>query len=168
MHNHSIAEHYVQGLFIQEDASRALKVPGQQPRFGVKASWPALLQQLKPGRKLIHLIRHGEAVSNAVQAAVGELAWASVATECYWMNETSGVAVRLFDPDLTERGRHQVPFFESSNDVKWLQEKNDGLGKGCLSNTKWIADCLAHVLKNPAIAGKMSGCPAGDRRCQDT
>ena len=50
----------------------------------------------------------GEAVSNAVQAAVGELAWASVATACTWKNETSQEALRLFDPDLTALGEEQV------------------------------------------------------------
>jgi len=98
----------IKGFFSQEDASKALKIPGQQPDFGAKRPWPEILQQLQPGRKLIYLIRHGEAVSNAVQAAVGELAWMSVATACYWTNETSGEAVRLFDPDLTERGRNQA------------------------------------------------------------
>lgn len=50
----------------------------------------------------------GEAVSNAVQATVGELAWASVATACSWKNDSSGEVLRLFDPDLTARGRRQV------------------------------------------------------------
>jgi len=108
----------VQGFFSQEDASKALKIPGQQPDFGAKRPWPEILQQLQPGRKLIYLIRHGEAVSNAVQAAVGELAWMSVATACYWTNETSGEAVRLFDPDLTERGRNQVHV--GTTQIRWL------------------------------------------------
>ena len=50
----------------------------------------------------------GEAVSNAVQAAVGELAWASVATACTWKNETSQETLRLFDPNLTAQGVEQV------------------------------------------------------------
>ncbi len=101
----------LQGFFIQEDATKALKIPGQQPSFGAQRPWPEILQQLKPGRKLIYLIRHGEAVSNAVQAAVGELAWPSIATACYWTNKTGGESLRIFDPDLTERGRDQVGRF---------------------------------------------------------
>ena len=97
-----------QGLFVQENASAALASPGQHPGFGAKTSWPSILKLLRPDRKLIYLIRHGEAVSNAVQAAVGELAWSSVATACEWENRTSGQILRLFDPSLTSRGEQQV------------------------------------------------------------
>lgn len=98
----------LQGLFIQEDASKALPSPGQHTNFGAKITWPSILRLLTPQHKLLFFIRHGEAVSNAVQASVGELAWASVATGCTWHNDSSGEALRLYDPSLTARGEEQV------------------------------------------------------------
>ncbi len=74
-------------------------------RARVKDSAPILKLQCSMSQ---HVPYAGEAVSNAVQAAVGELAWTSVATACTWNNESSGETLRLFDPDLTARGEKQV------------------------------------------------------------
>lgn len=59
-------------------------------------------------RKLVFLIRHGEAVSNAVQSYVGLETWQSVTTQCSWKNSSSGEELQLYDPPLTEKGQLQV------------------------------------------------------------
>ena len=99
----------VQGLFVQEKKSAALSAPGQHPDFGAKQPWPEVLTHVTGGRrKMLYLIRHGEAVSNAVQAYVGEKAWKSVSAECSWKNQSSGETLQLYDPSLTVRGQIQV------------------------------------------------------------
>ena len=100
----------LQGLFVQEDASAKLEVPGQHPDFGALQAWPQILEQVKthPQRKLILLIRHGEAMHNVIQAYVGEEEWKQVTEQCSWTNSSGGETYQLFDPPLTENGVAQV------------------------------------------------------------
>lgn len=100
----------LQGIFCQEQSSAELEKPGQHPSFGALLPWPEILQHVTSGRKLLLLIRHGEAVSNAVQAYVGNMAWRTVSSQCVWNNASSQEDLQLFDPSLTDAGRTQVMF----------------------------------------------------------
>lgn len=95
----------VTGLFVQENASAALAAPGQHPSFGATAPWPAIRAAASAGvdRRLFFFIRHGQADSNVVQAAVGQVAWdGGVGQKCGYKG------VRLFDAALTRAGAAQA------------------------------------------------------------
>ncbi len=66
MHGLSLATG-VQGLFVQEDADKALESPGQHENFGALKSWDHIHGLLDHDTKLLFLIRHGEAWSNRVR-----------------------------------------------------------------------------------------------------
>jgi hypothetical protein len=62
-----------QGLFVQEDAGRALREPGQHDNFGALKSWDYIHSLLDHETRLLLLIRHGEAWSNRVHPALPPL-----------------------------------------------------------------------------------------------
>ena len=99
---------FMQDLFIQEDPSTKLDTPGQQPNFGALLPWAQILDKLDANRKLLLLVRHGEAMHNVIQAYVGEDEWKRVTEQCTWTNGSSGETFQLFDPPLTENGVAQV------------------------------------------------------------
>lgn len=94
------------GLFTQENASTALPAPGQHPDFGALVPWAGVRARAAacaPTCRLIFLVRHAQAVSNVVQAAVGSAVWESdVARRCSYNGST------LFDAELTQLGRDQA------------------------------------------------------------
>lgn len=108
----------LQDLFIQEKSSAKLERPGQHRNFGALKPWSEILEQIEPSRKLLFLIRHGEAMHNVIQAYVGEEEWTKVTEGCSWKNESSGETFQLFDPPLTENGVAQVRCLLISSNIK--------------------------------------------------
>ena len=94
------------GLFVQENVSAALTAPGQHPSFGARAPWPdirAAAAACAPRCRLVLLVRHGQADSNVVQAAVGQAAWdGGVGHLCAYQGTP------LFDAALTPAGAAQA------------------------------------------------------------
>lgn len=96
----------IPGLFVQERAAAALPAPGQHPAFGAVLPWADIKAKAvacAPSCRLLFFIRHAQAVSNAVAAAVGVDVWESdIAHRCAFNGTT------LFDAELTAVGRAQA------------------------------------------------------------
>jgi broad specificity phosphatase PhoE len=106
-HDHCYTSPFT-GLFAQEAGDHATLAPGvrQHPAFGARVPWPdvhARLAACGPACRLLLLVRHGEATSNAVQATVGPREWnLRVGRKCSYRG------VPLWDAPLTAVGGAQA------------------------------------------------------------
>eukprot|EP00884_Botryococcus_braunii_P002960 jgi/Botrbrau1/12665/Bobra.67_1s0029.2 len=118
----------IAGLFVQEDADRALEAPGQHDNFGALRSWDYIHSLLDHETRLLLLIRHGEAWSNRVQAEVGRQEWKEVGTQCRYYNETLRESFSIFDPELTDEGAGQAEDLRSllTGRHGWLKTLSGG------------------------------------------
>ena len=92
----------VTNLFVQESAAAALPAGGQHEAFGARLPWPTVHARLRAcghACKLLLLVRHGQAVSNAVEDQVGHAEWdADIGKRCEYEGG------RLYDAPLTDNG----------------------------------------------------------------
>lgn len=97
------------GLFIQERASKQLPGPGQHFNFGALQPWEDILntQLNHTSRKLLLVVRHGQAVSNWLEDALGPDEWYNVEQTCSY-EAKDGKTWGIFDAELTELGQEQA------------------------------------------------------------
>eukprot|EP00878_Enallax_costatus_P000755 GHUV01000873.1.p1 GENE.GHUV01000873.1~~GHUV01000873.1.p1 ORF type:complete len:419 (+),score=142.48 GHUV01000873.1:272-1528(+) len=97
------------GLFIQERASKQLPGPGQHFSFGALKPWEDILAMLddKPDRKLLLVVRHGQAISNYLGDTLGPDEWYRVEGTCQY-DDGNGTVYNIFDADLTGLGQDQA------------------------------------------------------------
>ncbi|GBF97521.1 hypothetical protein Rsub_10444 [Raphidocelis subcapitata] len=103
------------GLFIQERASKGLPGPGQHFSFGALKPWDDILELLDDDdvdRKLLLVVRHGQAVSNYLSDTLGPDEWFGVEGTCNYTDRT-GVHWDIFDADLTDLGTAQAQSLNS-------------------------------------------------------
>jgi broad specificity phosphatase PhoE len=97
-----------EGYFIQERASKQLPGPGGQHKdFGALKPWSDILSRLHRDRKLLFLIRHGQAWSNFLEDELGPDLWYGVVSKCGF-TAGNGTEYQIFDAELTELGEHQA------------------------------------------------------------
>lgn len=103
------------GLFIQERASKGLPGPGQHFSFGALKPWEEILEILDQGgeaRKLLLVIRHGQAVSNYLSDTLGPDEWYGVEGTCQYVDKDQK-EWDIFDADLTDLGKAQAQSLNS-------------------------------------------------------
>lgn len=80
-------------LFIQERASKQLPGPGQHFSFGALRPWDEILSMLEEQpastRKLLLVVRHGQAVSNFLSDTLGPDAWFRVEGTCTYSDKNA-------------------------------------------------------------------------------
>eukprot|EP00891_Asterochloris_glomerata_P004955 jgi/Astpho2/4955/fgenesh1_pg.00070_%23_16_t len=93
----------------EERASKGLPQPGQHAQFGAVKPWHSILSRLEghPNRKLLFLIRHGQAWSNYLEEVLGPDLWYGVESKCSFTTG-NGTEYKVFDADLTEAGEQQA------------------------------------------------------------
>lgn len=97
------------GLFIQERASKQLPGPGQHFSFGALRPWEDILGMLeeREDRKLVFLVRHGQAISNWLSEELGPDEWYKVEQTCAY-DAGNGTVHNVFDAELTNLGEDQA------------------------------------------------------------
>lgn len=96
------------GLFIQERASKQLPGPGQHFSFGALVPWEEIHQKyVKNGRKLLLVVRHGQAVSNYLGDTLGPDEWYKLEQTCSY-TDPDNTTWGIFDADLTTLGQDQA------------------------------------------------------------
>lgn len=116
------------GLFIQERASKGLPGPGQHFSFGALRPWDDILALLedREDRKLLLVVRHGQAVSNYLGDTLGPDEWFAVEGTCEYTDK-DGKYWDIFDADLTELGEAQAQSLNSMLDGGgWFQKVTGG------------------------------------------
>uniref|UniRef100_A0A7S3R9Z3 Phosphoglycerate mutase-like protein n=1 Tax=Dunaliella tertiolecta TaxID=3047 RepID=A0A7S3R9Z3_DUNTE len=116
------------GYFVQERASKQLPGPGQHFKFGALKPWEEIreLVQNDPDSKLLLLIRHGQALSNALQEKLGPDAWTETESKCNY-TDTNGDVYNLFDAELTNMGVEQAQYLNSILDGGgWFKTMSGG------------------------------------------
>ncbi|KAF6258773.1 histidine phosphatase superfamily [Scenedesmus sp. NREL 46B-D3] len=111
-HKHPYSTPY--GLFIQERASKQLPGPGQHFSFGAVKPWEDILAMLdeKEDRKLLLVVRHGQAISNFLGDTLGPDEWYAVESTCQY-DDQKGTIYNIFDADLTGLGQDQAKSLNS-------------------------------------------------------
>eukprot|EP00879_Flechtneria_rotunda_P014638 GHRR01015297.1.p1 GENE.GHRR01015297.1~~GHRR01015297.1.p1 ORF type:complete len:152 (+),score=43.88 GHRR01015297.1:357-812(+) len=86
------------GLFIQERASKQLPGPGQHFSFGALKEWDDILKLLegRRDRKLLLVVRHGQAISNYLSDTLGPDKWFAVEGTCTY-DDQQGTVYEIFD-----------------------------------------------------------------------
>ncbi|KAF5829717.1 hypothetical protein DUNSADRAFT_15582 [Dunaliella salina] len=102
------------GYFVQERASKQLPGPGQHFKFGALRPWEEIIElvQNDPNSKLLLLVRHGQALSNALQEKLGPDAWTETESKCNY-TDNDGTFYNLFDAELTSLGVEQAQYLNS-------------------------------------------------------
>uniref|UniRef100_A0A383VY91 Uncharacterized protein n=1 Tax=Tetradesmus obliquus TaxID=3088 RepID=A0A383VY91_TETOB len=102
------------GLFIQERASKQLPGPGQHFSFGAVKPWEDILAMLdeQEDRKLLLVVRHGQAISNYLGDTLGPDEWYAVEGTCQY-DDQKGTIYNIFDADLTGLGQDQAKSLNS-------------------------------------------------------
>jgi broad specificity phosphatase PhoE len=102
------------GLFIQERASKQLPGPGQHFSFGALKPWEDITAMLgdNPDRKLLLVVRHGQAISNYLGDTLGPDEWYAVEGTCQY-DDGKGTIYNIFDADLTGLGQDQAKSLNS-------------------------------------------------------
>ncbi|KAF8061943.1 Cnot4 [Scenedesmus sp. PABB004] len=117
-----------EGLFIQERASKQLPGPGQHFSFGALKPWEDIQAMLEdePDRKLLLVVRHGQAISNFLGDTLGPDEWFAVEGTCQY-DDKNGTIYNIFDADLTGLGSDQA---RSLNSILvgggWLEKMTGG------------------------------------------